>query len=196
MASASCLVDVVTAPCPNANVLGAQVFKEANEQGIDPATSALIPSVSGLAQSTRWPDSGWSLGGSAVVSAPINGAQRSPDGASMDFAPDANLFLNLRSQMAWQLREDFRKGDIAINPALQRVFTQLTAPRFEKRGGKVVIEEKKEIRKRLGHSPDDFDSIMYWNWVRPRSPRSDRHGVRRRPAPRLRPEEARTTPQN
>lgn len=165
-----CLVEVVSKPCPNANLLGAEVFREANEQGIDPSHIGVDPVGVGAGTVNELVRLGMEprrLGGSL---APINGAQRSPDGSSMDFAPDANLFLNLRSQMAWQLREDFRAGTIAMNPELvARLAGQLTAPRYEKRGGKIVLEEKKEIKKRLGRSPDDFDSIMYWNWVRPRS---------------------------
>jgi phage terminase large subunit len=166
----SCLTDVVTKPCPNANLLGSEVVNDANRMGIDPAHIGVDPIGVGAGTVNEMVRLGMEprrLGGSLT---PINGAQRSPDGASMDFAPDANLFLNLRSQMAWQLREDFRKGDIAINPELvKRLATQITAPRYEKSNGKVIVEEKAKIKKRLGHSPDDFDSIMYWNWVRPRS---------------------------
>jgi hypothetical protein len=68
------------------------------------------------------------------------------------------------------LREDFRKGTIAIEPKLAKALaSQLTMPKYVREAGKVQVERKKDIKKRLGRSPDDFDSVMYWNWVRPRS---------------------------
>ncbi len=88
--------------------------------------------------------------------------------------PDSNEFLNLRSQMAWQLREDLRRDELAL-PLNKKLFAQLVTPKFEKKNGKVVVESKADIMKRSGgKSPNDFDAVMYWNWVRPRKKSADR----------------------
>lgn len=164
------LESVTSAPCPDSNVLGAEVFKEANKVGIDPAHIGVDPVGVGAGTVNEMVRLGMEprrLGGALR---PVNGAQKDADGTSMDFAPDANRFDNLRGQMAWQLREDLRKGRLAINPALVKMLApQLTMPKYRRENGKVYVEEKKHIKKRLGRSPDDFDSVMYWNWVRPRS---------------------------
>ncbi len=161
---------VASAQCPDANVLGAEIVEHANKSNIDDVNIGVDPvgvGAGAVNEMVRLGRNPRRLGGGLM---PITGAQRAPDGTSMDFAPDANMFDELRSQMAWQLREDFRLGTIAIEPKLAKLLaTQLTMPKYVREGGKVRVEQKKHIKKRLGRSPDDFDSVMYWNWVRPRS---------------------------
>ena len=80
-------------------------------------------------------------------------------------------FSNLRGQMAWELREDIRLGRIAIDiedplewAALKR---ELCIPKYTTKGEHIEIEAKESIKKRMGgKSPNRFDAIMYWNWVR------------------------------
>lgn len=164
----ACLQKVVSRQCPDSNVLGTEVFDEANELRIEPWHIGVDPVGVGAGTVNELVRLGMQvrrLGGSLSA---VNGAQRAPDGTLMDFVPDANLFNNLRSQMAWQLREDFRLNRLAI-PHDKKLFAQLTAIQFTKRGGKIVLEEKAKVKERIGRSPDDFDSIMYGNWVRPRA---------------------------
>jgi hypothetical protein len=33
-------------------------------------------------------------------------------------------------------------------------------------GTKITIESKEDMKKRLGHSPNMLDSLVYWNWMR------------------------------
>lgn len=158
---------VQSAPCPDANKLGAAVVSEAGALGIAAEHVGVDPVGVGAGtvnEAARLEFHVRRLGGGE---SPIEQAARAPDGSSMDWAPDANRFNNLRSQMGWQLREDLRLGEIGL-PNDPKLFRQLTAVRFDVKGGKVCMEEKKEVKKRLGRSPDDFDSIMYGNWVRPR----------------------------
>jgi len=80
------------------------------------------------------------------------------------------VFLNLRAQMWWQMRMDLQHGRIALpdDPELRR---ELLTPRWEVRNGKIVIEAKEEIRKRLrGRSPDKAEAAVLWAWVRDRRP--------------------------
>ena len=165
-----CLVEVESKPCPDSNKLGSEVFDEANARGIDPSHIGVDPIGVGAGTVNEMARRGMEprrLGGSL---SPINGAERAPDGSPMDFVADANLFLNLRSQMAWQLREDLRKGELGINPQLLAVLEpQMTVWRYEPRNGKVVVDGKDKAIQRLGFSPNEFDAVMYWNWVRPRA---------------------------
>jgi phage terminase large subunit len=76
-------------------------------------------------------------------------------------------FLNLRSQMWWQAREDLRLGRLGV-PADEELFADLTTPRWGLQKGKIVVESKDELKKRLGRSPNKGDAFVYWNWVRQR----------------------------
>lgn len=74
-------------------------------------------------------------------------------------------FANVRAASYWLLREalDPTSGqDIAL-PDTRQVRMDLTAPRYSIVGGKIKIEPKEEIKKRLSRSPDDGDAIvMCW----------------------------------
>ena len=74
-------------------------------------------------------------------------------------------FDNLRSQMWWQLREDLRNGRIILVND-DELFADLVTPKWTINNGKISIESKKEIKKRLGRSPNKGDAVVYWNWVR------------------------------
>ena len=78
-------------------------------------------------------------------------------------------FRNLRAQMAWKLRTDMMGnniGGIALNGHVNlmgdigAIWYKIVSSR------KIQIEDKDEIRKRIGRSPDYFDALMYANWVR------------------------------
>lgn len=81
---------------------------------------------------------------------------------------DSHDFLNLRAQMWWQLRVDLMKGNLALARDDQ-LWHELTVVEWEEQGGKIKVESKKELRKKLdGRSPDRADAVVYWNWVRQR----------------------------
>ena len=81
--------------------------------------------------------------------------------------PAYELFANLRAQMHWRLREDLRRGYVAL-PNDRELFEDLTTPTWEARNGRILVESKEHIRKRLGRSPDKGDAVVLWNFVRPR----------------------------
>ena len=83
----------------------------------------------------------------------------------IDLPNQEEKFKNLRSQMWWQLREDLRNGIIAL-PDDQELVADLITPEWEPKDGKVIVESKETIKKRLGHSPNKGDAVVYWNWVR------------------------------
>jgi phage terminase large subunit len=71
-------------------------------------------------------------------------------------------YFNLRSEMFWNLREQFYNHKIAIPPD-EDLMAELSAIRYEY-GGKernlIKIEEKADTKKRLQHSPDRADALM------------------------------------
>lgn len=76
-------------------------------------------------------------------------------------------FDDLRSQMWWMMREDLRKGNIAILQENQDLIEELTTPKYEIRSGKKVkVESKKDIKKRIGRSTDISDAFVYANFMR------------------------------
>lgn len=72
-------------------------------------------------------------------------------------------FLNLRAAAWWNLREmlDPAFGATLALPPDDRLTGDLVTPRWRiQSGGKVVVEDKDEIRKRIGRSTDDGDAVV------------------------------------
>jgi hypothetical protein len=77
-------------------------------------------------------------------------------------------FYNLRAAATWRLREalDPGKGPTLCLPPDELLASDLSSPRWKiAAGGKMLIESKDEIRKRLGRSPDRGDSVVLVNWL-------------------------------
>lgn len=168
----ACLVQVRAFPCPDAGELGEDVYRLMESDEIIPAHVGVDPigpggiTVNTLDKKTDPQKARVQRLNGAYR--PFEHTQRAPDGELYDWAPDAGEYLNLRAQMGWQLREDFRKGQIAMAPD-EALINELITVKWSKDGGKVRLEDKKELKKRLGgKSPDRFDAAMYWNWVRRR----------------------------
>jgi hypothetical protein len=89
---------------------------------------------------------------------PINGA------AGSDAVDKTGQFgfSNLRSQIYWQFREALTDPQrrVALPPD-QALIADLSSPRYTVVGGKIKVESKDEIIKRLGRSPDDGDAVIY-----------------------------------
>lgn len=80
-------------------------------------------------------------------------------------------FISLRDQMYWELREDLRLMTINIHIEDKIILEQLTKelciPKYKTSNGRIRIEGKEDIKKRLGgKSPNVADAIVYWNWAR------------------------------
>jgi hypothetical protein len=165
------LQQVTARQCPNANKLGDEVFDlYITAEKVDPMHVGVdnVGVGSGTVNTLDERTLDKSLGVVQRLSGgAIENTQHMPDGSTYEWAPDANLFDHLRSQMYWQLREDLRNGLIALPPS-QTVRVQLITPTYTPDKGKVVVLPKKEIKKLLGGSPNEMDAIVYWNWVRRR----------------------------
>ena len=73
-------------------------------------------------------------------------------------------FFNKRAEAWWRMREDLdpgqHGGSILALPPDASIKADLAAPRWELTPRGIKLEEKAEIRKRLGRSPDDGDAIV------------------------------------
>jgi len=73
-------------------------------------------------------------------------------------------FYNRRAEAWWRFREELNPdqpfgSSIALPPDAS-IKADLAAPRWELTPRGIKIEDKAEIRKRLGRSPDDGDAIV------------------------------------
>lgn len=77
--------------------------------------------------------------------------------------PAQERFLNARAEMWWMGREYVEKGKLDLSEAedSDTLLAQLPAPKWELNiKGKIKIEEKDEVKKRMGRSPDNADALL------------------------------------
>lgn len=75
------------------------------------------------------------------------------------------MFANKRAELYWSLRSKFESGEIYLMPdehgkPPEDLMDELSSIRYDYKGNKIFIEEKKEMKKRLQKSPDRADSLM------------------------------------
>lgn len=167
--SGNAVVRLVTFSCPDGNALGRQVKLEMDADGLDPNRVGIdgigvgAGTVNELRR-LRAPVRDLQSGGAAIPMVELL-----PDGKRYEWTGDVNRFNNLRSQIQWQLREDFRKGVIDVPGRIGcPLWEELTAGTFTD-FPKIAVEPKKEVRARLGRSTNELDSLTYANWVRARA---------------------------
>lgn len=81
---------------------------------------------------------------------------------SKALADDTGLkFVNLRSQLWWNLAEKFKQGVIYIPPHFTELIAELSSIRYEITRQGIAVETKESLKKRLHKSPDRADSLMY-----------------------------------
>jgi Terminase-like family. len=75
-------------------------------------------------------------------------------------------FANLRAEAYWKLREalDPDYGATLALPPDKELLGDLCSPKWEVRTGRIYIESKEEIIKRLGRSPDCGDAVAIALW--------------------------------
>jgi hypothetical protein len=76
-------------------------------------------------------------------------------------------FANLRAEAYWKFREalDPDYGATVALPPDKELMGDLCAPKWEIRNGRIYIESKEEIIKRLGRSPDCGDGVVIAWWA-------------------------------
>lgn len=94
----------------------------------------------------------------------INVAEASSD---PEFSEDLNKFhdrqfANYRAELYWKLREKFENGTIDIDPHDEDLKTELSMLKYKiDNAGRIRIESKDDMRKRLRRSPDRADTLAY-----------------------------------
>jgi hypothetical protein len=74
---------------------------------------------------------------------------------------------NLRAEIHWRMRDalDPLNGENIALPNDPEVLADLCAPRYKITSAGVLIEEKSEIKERIGRSPDVGEAIMLANYI-------------------------------
>jgi hypothetical protein len=78
-------------------------------------------------------------------------------------AEDTKQFVNRRAEAHWHLRDTLRRRELDLSQledADDKAATELLTVRYKIQKGKVLVEPKDDIRKRLGRSPDDADALL------------------------------------
>jgi hypothetical protein len=73
-------------------------------------------------------------------------------------AMQADKFINRRAEVYWNLKLLAERGELSL-PADDELLSELRAVRYLVRNGKIVLEAKAEVKKRLGRSPDKSDAL-------------------------------------
>lgn len=144
--------------CPDANQLGHKIHARIIAERIDP---------------TRVGIDGIGVGAGTVNALKEDGSfvtnLLSAEPAEPTYDEHGNMqeerYANLRAQMWWQMRMDLQAGRICL-PDDEELYADLVTPQWFVRNGKITIEKKEELKKRLGRSPNKGDAAVYWNWVR------------------------------
>ena len=102
---------------------------------------------------------GWGIVGSLRKQAP----HVMVVGINASGKPSKEHYLNSRAEMWWMGREYVEAGKMDLSNAddSDTLLAQLTAPKWELNSrGKIVVEEKAEVKKRMGRSPDNADALL------------------------------------
>jgi phage terminase large subunit len=76
-----------------------------------------------------------------------------------DPGPGEEQFANLRSEMWWKVSRLFINGEIAI-PDDEDLKVDLSAVEWFLKNGKITVESKDDLKKRIGRSPDRGDALV------------------------------------
>lgn len=107
------------------------------------------------------------LDDSGVPVTPVNFAERTDE---IDKTGKLK-FRNVRAAAWWRMREalDPISGDNLALPPDLRILADLTAPRWKLSISGIQVEDKDEIRERLGRSPDYGDAVVLASYIKPES---------------------------
>lgn len=154
--------------CPDANVLGSNVVAEAKRHGLDPRRVGVDAIGVGAGTVNEARRLKFVVAAIYAGGKPMRMIERTEDGQTVEWSPDVNQFDNLRSQMYWQVREDFRKGTIDA-PQDKELWQELTAHTFSDEGKVTKVVPKDDVKAVIGRSPDKCDAFVLANWVRARA---------------------------
>jgi hypothetical protein len=157
----SVCLKVTAEQCPDANLLGDHVAARIRSESINPACVG--------------------VDGVGVGAGTVNELKRQgitcidiQSGETAEPVTDRGVemvesFNNLRSQMWWQLRVDLQDPHSTLClPDDEELYADLMMQKWEPINGKIVVQSKRDVKKKLGRSPNKGDALVYWNWVRSR----------------------------
>lgn len=78
--------------------------------------------------------------------------------ATHEAKPGEPSLANMRSQLWWWAREHVADWD--LSGVDDDTIAELVAVRWSVKSGRIVVEPKDDLRKRLGHSPDRADALL------------------------------------
>ena len=96
---------------------------------------------------------GW---GAGVIDAMIQG-KHSPIPVNFSGKADDPRFFNKRTEMWWRMAQWVKRGGSL--PRDDRLVRELAMPTYTYQDGKIRLEEKQQIKDRLGYSPDRADGL-------------------------------------
>ena len=177
----ACCTEVEDFKCPDGNLLGRRIVLEARDAGIDPRHVGVDSVGVGAGCVNEAKRMGFKVRqiSSATKAIPrldtdLMWTETYEDDTGRVEATgprviEAERFGNLRDQVWWWMREDLRKGTIAL-PDDRELFLDLTTPTYGTEGGIIRVQKKEESYKLLKRSPNKGDACCYGNWVRRRRP--------------------------
>ena len=84
-------------------------------------------------------------------------------------AEDAESYYNLRAEAWMRASKLFSEGKVKLtfggDPSFLKLKRQLIIPTYSFRAGRILVEDKAEIKKRLGSSPDWADCYIMGLWA-------------------------------
>jgi hypothetical protein len=78
---------------------------------------------------------------------------------------EAELYYNLRAEAWMRASKLFSEGKVRLTFQDPRLKRQLVIPTYSFRNGRILVEDKAEIKKRLGSSPDWADCYIMGLWA-------------------------------
>ena len=94
---------------------------------------------------------------------PFNGSEK---------ADRDRKYYNRRAEAWWECAEHLSKAELGCRNMSADLRKDLTAPRYDYRNGRILIEPKADIKARLNRSPDKGDCYVMGVWglkrMRPR----------------------------
>ena len=91
-------------------------------------------------------------------------------------ASESYRFINLRAEIWWRAGEQFGCGDVSLKHVDHDLDGQLCTPTYDfASGGRIQVQEKEDIKKALGRSPDRADAYVIGlyalRWLRANQPK-------------------------
>ena len=96
----------------------------------------------------------------------INSSEKSRD------IKDNEKYINVRAEMWWKVSEKFADGIVKLNKD-DELTNQLTMVKYLIKNGKIKIEDKDEIKKRINKSPDRADAFVMGLWALDQCPNNN-----------------------